>query len=181
MTDLRITALDLSLTSTGAAITTGNQITTLTTLVPGNRTGHARMHWIRDECKALCDGSDLVVVEGPSFDSPNRQHEMGGLWWLVTHALWVRSVPVAVVTPAQLKKYATGKGSGKGSGKDAVVIAVARRYPMAQVHGNDEVDALVLAAMAADHYGHPLAAVPQACRAALTAVTWPNLKKDTLP
>jgi hypothetical protein len=43
------------------------------------------------------------------------------------------------------------------------------------VKDDNEADALWLAAMAADHYGCPLVAMPQAHRAALEAVTWPAL------
>jgi crossover junction endodeoxyribonuclease RuvC len=91
--------------------------------------------------------------------------------------LWRAETPYAVVTPQQLKKYATGYGSGKNCGKDKVLAAAIRRYPMAEVDGNDVADALVLAAMGADHLGCPLATVPQANRSVLAGVTWPEVRE----
>lgn len=163
--------LDLSLTSTGVALV-ANGGARLHRIQPGKLGGHERMQSILSDVRIWTDGCELVVVEGASFGSPGRQHEMGGLWWLITRALWRRNRPFAVVEPAKLKRYATGRGN---AGKDEVLSAVVRRYPMADVNGNDVADALVLAAMGADHLGHPLATVPQAHRAALNGITWPTL------
>jgi crossover junction endodeoxyribonuclease RuvC len=166
----RVVGLDLSLTSTGIALI-ANSGARLHRIQPGNLTGHERMQRILTDTRIWTEGCELIVIEGPSFGSPGRQHEMGGLWWLITRALWRRSRPYAVVEPSKLKRYATGKGNAS---KDEVLSAVVRRYPMADVNGNDVADALVLAAMGADHLGIPLAPVPQAHRAALTGIRWPD-------
>jgi crossover junction endodeoxyribonuclease RuvC len=173
-TDPAIVGLDLSLTSTGTAFigekTWADRITPRTT-------SYQRLQTILTSVLALTADATLVVIEGPSFGSgttsrQSGQHERGGLWWLVTYRLWHREIPFAVVPPATLKKYATGKGKAT---KDAVLAAAIRRYPNVSFDGNDQADALILAAMGADHLGHPIATMPTAHRAALTAVKWPPL------
>ena len=174
MTDLAVVGLDLSLTSTGIARI--GEKTWADRIVP-RVTSYQRMAFIVSAVADLVSDADLVVVEGPSFGSGanSRQaghHERGGLWWLVTYRLWRKAVPFAVVPPATLKRYATGKGNAT---KDAVLAAAIRRYPAVEFDGNDQADALVLAAMGADHHGRPIAPVPQANRAALGSVTWPAI------
>ena len=78
------------------------------------------------------------------------------------------------MTPTARAKYGTGKGN---AAKDAVLAAVIRRYPAVDVTGNDEADALILAAMGARHLGIPLelSPVPGPCLDALLKVRWPEL------
>lgn len=167
-----VAGLDLSLTSTGVARIDGGSVH-LERLQPKKLTGHERLEYLLGATRVTATIADLVVIEGPSYGSQGgSQHERAGLWWLVAHMLWTSRKPYAVVVPAGLKKYSSGKGN---SGKDQVLAAVIRRYRDIPVDGNDVADALVLAAMAADHYGFPLAEVPQVNRQALLAVTWPQL------
>lgn len=176
--DPLIVGLDLSLTSTGAASVLGGKAG-LACIRPDPGAGdHLRIDFVRTRVWQLAAHAALVVIEGPSYGSvTGKQHERAGLWWICTRMLWRAGIPYAVVAPAALKKYALGKGSGKGTGKDQVLAAAVRRYPMAAADGNDVADALVLAAMGADHLGCPLAPVPQANRAALAGVKWPGLRE----
>lgn len=68
-------------------------------------------------------------------------HDRSGLWWLVVAQL---QVPVMEVPPSIRMKYATGKGQAQ---KDDVLTFVLRRYPEIEFRGNDQADALVLAAI----------------------------------
>ncbi|MFD6770618.1 hypothetical protein ACFWC6_30845 [Micromonospora chalcea] len=169
----RVIGIDLSLTCTGIA---GNGWTD--TIKPNARLrGVERLLWIRDEItNAYAVAADLITIEGPSYGSQgsSRQsghHERAGLWWMVRSALHQRDKRVAVIPPASLKRYATGKGNAD---KAAMMLAVARRFPWFD-GGEDEADALWLAAMAADHLGHPMCDMPAANRKALDAVQWPDL------
>lgn len=173
---MKIAGLDLSLTSTGLARTSGPYDVALDRIQPGKRKGHERLEFLADEIFSRVAGMDVAVIEGPSYGSAgNSLHQLGGLWWMVAHGLWTTGIPYVVVTPTQVKKYATGYGGGPKSGKDQVLAAVIRRYPGVPVSGNDEADALVLAAIAADHYGMPLALVPKLNRAPLDVITgWPE-------
>jgi Holliday junction resolvasome RuvABC endonuclease subunit len=165
--------LDLSLTGTGVASSRG---WTRVLHPPAKARGHVRLDWIRDQVLEHVGSVDehLVVVEGPSYGNQGagRQsghHERAGLWWLITHALWKRGIDYAVASPAGRAKYATGKGN---AAKADVVREVTRRFAWF-AGGEDEADALVLAAMGADWLGRPLVTMPQAHRKALEAVAWP--------
>jgi crossover junction endodeoxyribonuclease RuvC len=178
---VKVIGLDLSLTSTGVATVghtdAGITYTTHTLRPPrGSDRGHRRLAWLLDQIvHEHSTAVDLIAIEGPSFGSPSSQqkghHERAGLWWLVAHALWKRDVPVGVIPPAAVKKYATGKGN---AGKDEVLSAVVRRFTEFD-GGNDQADALVLASMAADHLGSPVVDMPATHRAALVKVEWPEL------
>jgi Holliday junction resolvasome RuvABC endonuclease subunit len=153
--------LDLSLTSTGVAVIPGDQIRVVRVTskpVPKATSDDTafRLDGIVDGILAHIPASDatFVAVEGPSFGSSgSAAHVLGGLWWMVRHALRVEGLDVVIVPPSVVKKYATGKGNAP---KDQVLAAVIRRYPDVNVTGNDEADALVLAAIRARHTGHPI-------------------------
>lgn len=170
----RVVGIDLSLASTGIGIIDDYQgyVHRITT---GKLRGHARLKMIAGEVVRHCKGADLVVIEGPAYNAKQGAFDMGGCWWTVTHYLWRNGISVVSVQPSQLKKYATGTGAGPNSSKDRVLAAAIRRYPGVDITGNDEADAFVLAAMGADWLGHPIAKVPEACRAAVESVKgWPG-------
>ncbi|HEY4375501.1 MAG TPA: hypothetical protein VGM93_00010 [Acidimicrobiales bacterium] len=168
-----VLGLDLSLTATGLA----GPDWTRTLKPPGRMVGVDRLDWILDRVVEHLDGVALAVVEGPSYGSVGRgQHERGGLWWLIARLLAHRQVPTAVVSPNARAKYATGKGN---AGKADVIREVARRFDWFE--GDDNAaDALILAAMGADHLGQPMTTMPATHRAALTAVTWPTITETTV-
>lgn len=161
--------LDPSLTHFGIASSRG----WTRVLKPAGR-GHVRLQQLRDDVlEAIPADVALVVIEGPSYGSQSRQaghHERAGLWWLVTHSLWKRGIDYAVAAPSARAKYATGKGN---AAKADVVREVTRRFDWF-AGGEDEADALVLAAMGVDWLGHPIAVMPQTHRKALDAVQWPR-------
>lgn len=174
---MKLSGLDLSLTSTGVATwySPGRILTeTVQPKVTPDQPHyhHVRLARLMTEVGGLCRDSDLVAIEGPSYGSPNRQHELGGLWWLVAHGLYRRGIPYAIITPQQRAKYITGKAN---SGKVAVAVAAARRFPDVDIDGDDEADALVLVAMLADYLGLPeIPKVPEAQRAVLDRIDWPE-------
>lgn len=173
---MKVTGLDLSLTSTGLAVLVDGtaHVTRLGSTPAGDTVTHRhhRLLWIANEVLEWCTGSDLVVLEGPSYGSTTgHQHDRSGLWWLVVHRVLNAGLPLAVVPPTSRARYATGKGN---AGKDAVLVAVVRRYPEVDVTGNDQADALVLAAMGARKLGHPIDAVPKPCRLAMGGAAWPE-------
>lgn len=168
-----VIGLDLSLACTGVA---SSRSWADTIKPPPKLRGHDRManliQTVRDHTRA----ADLVVVEGPSYGNQGAQrqaghHERAGLWWLVTHDLWRREVPFVVASPATVKKYACGRGNAS---KDEVLVAVCRRFDWF-AGNNDAADAVVLAALGADHLGVPMVTMPQTHRAALSGVEWPDL------
>jgi crossover junction endodeoxyribonuclease RuvC len=198
---VKVIGLDLSLTCTGVAVATEDgAVTDRITSTPARRVPKGdplltiperalRLDGIVDEIVDHARGADLVVVEAPAYDSKSpHTHERSGLWWLVVWRLWARNVTVVEVTTGGVKRYATGRG---GASKDDVLSAVIRRYPHVDVNGNDEADALILAAMGARHLGHPLerpvpgrplfpgSPLPKVCLAAMDAVHWPD--REAIP
>lgn len=190
---VRITALDISLTGTGIADVTdlggpARQITVgrVSSAPPKRRKGDpgpttaqrsARLRSLAGQITARCAGADLVVVEGPSYASEGAgTWDRAGLWWLVVARLTGAGLNVVEVPPSNVKLYAVGKGSGAGTGKDEVLAAVIRRYfGVVEVPGNNEADALTMAAMAARYLGHPIepgGIIPAKHVTALDKVRW---------
>lgn len=168
--------LDLSLTSTGIASIHGDVVTVrrVTSNATHGTTADTadRLDRIVADVLASVPLSDSthVAIEGPSFGSTGPgQHVRGGLWWMIRRELAKASIDTIIAAPATVKKYATGKGN---AAKDAVLAAVIKRYPHVELSGNDEADALVLAAIAARVGGHPVEiALPRVQADACLAVT----------
>jgi Holliday junction resolvasome RuvABC endonuclease subunit len=177
---VNVTAIDLSLTSTGVASAAGlRRIVSKGTADADLHTRAARLGglaWsivdaVVNDIRAL---PDLVVIEGPSYGSRHGSaHDRSGLWWLVVDLLRAHDIPVAEVAPQSRAKYATGNG---GAGKDRVLAAAIKRYPDADIDGNDVCDAHILRAMGLRHLGEPLEkSLPQTHLGALRHVHWPEV------
>lgn len=169
----RVIGLDLSLTSTGVASSAGwcDRIKPAAGL-----TGLERLRFITStvgqfvRCYPV---PELVVVEGLAYSSTTgAATERGALWWFVVNLVDQGRLPYAVVPPTCRAKYATGKGNAP---KDQVMLAAAKRYAGWDIRGNDEADAVILAAMGADWLGQPVTEVPALNRAALAGCRWPDL------
>lgn len=165
MTAPTVVGIDLSLTSTGIAVIHSDgsvalqRIQSKGTNADSLETRHLRLRGIAAQVVNTADDEqpDLVVIENPAYSRVGGSaHDRSGLWWMVTSKLIARGHQVVTVPPSCRPKYATGAGGGPNSGKDRVLAAVIRRYPQADVTGNDEADALILAAMGARHLGHPI-------------------------
>lgn len=179
MTGLRIVALDLALTDTGVAVADGTGSVDVHTVKTGNARGHQRRQTILNAVADLLTttGPHVVVAEALFAGKyPQTVIELAKLHGIVEFYLTPR-VPLAYPVETQhLKTYAVGKGAGPGTDKDAVLLAVDRRYGhLVQVRNNNESDALVLLAMALHHYGTPLVDVPKTHAVALGRVDWPQL------
>ncbi len=131
-----------------------------------------RMRGIITEIWPHARVADLLVIEAPAYSSDTgKAHDRSGLWWMLVARATAAGIPVAQVRSATLKVYATGAGRGD---KDEVLAQVVRRYPDVDVRGNNEADALVLAAMGLHHLGHPYADLPHTHTRAMAAPAWPT-------
>lgn len=170
-----VIGLDLSLRSTGIASSLGwtDRVTSEGREDATYADRADRLHLLADDITDRIKHANLVVVEGPSYSSKGRgTWDRAGLWWLIADRLIYRfQVPLAVAAPHVRAKYATGTGN---AAKDKVLIAAVRRFPSFDIDNNDVADAVVLAAIGADHLGHPLAELPKSHREALTSVAWPD-------
>lgn len=176
----RIIGIDPSLTGTGLAFvdTDDHLVIPVETLTskPDGATLDDRRHRLLTVVeaivyKAVAHKADLAVIETPALSKANAGTTMlNGLWWLLVTRLAEARVDVVEVGAGQLKKYATSKGNAS---KDAVLLAVARRYPHVDVQDNNQADALVLAAIGAHLVGHPIDELPKTHLDALTKITRP--------
>jgi len=173
-----VIGLDVALTATGIASNRGwvDVVETTGTRKDDYPTRDARIAHAKEQILNLVGRPDLVVIEGPSYQSKGPgTWDRAGLWWLLYTALGARGVPVAVASPASRMRYATGAGQAS---KGKVIDAVARRWPDFATEGDDNAaDAVVLCAMGADQLGCPLAPVPKTHRLALAkgkGVEWPE-------
>lgn len=179
-----VIGLDSSLTSLGIA--SPDSADALRWKDDDNR-GHARIEWLRTEVLDRTKAADLVVIEGPSYGSKMLpgQHETAGLWWILTHGLWRRSIPYAVAAPHNRTIYATGHAfPAKDHPKEKrarIAKGMVHTFVVEQLGiwcegagKYDASDAATLAAMGLDWLGFPLVEVPQQQRRALDGVKWPT-------
>ena len=175
-----VVAFDLSLTSTGVADRNG------TRRIQPRTTGPQRLAEVRDAVIAAChhhvtldvqvrcvvEGCptkpDLVVLEGYSYASGNKAHDVGELGGVVRLALYEAGIPFEVVSPSSLKIYACGAGNAS---KDDVLLAAVRRLRY-EGKSKDEADALWLYALAMHALGAPIVDVPKTHLRALKALPW---------
>ncbi len=183
MTAPTVVAFDLSLNSTGVADRNG------TRRIKPETTGVERLGEVRDavlwECHRTpayprpgfwepsgccpdCKHPDLVVLEGYSYASGNKAHDVGELGGVVRLALHEAGIRYEVVSPSSLKIYGCGAGNAS---KDDMLLAAVRRFGY-EGKSKDEADALVLYALALHALGHPLAEVPKTHLRALKALPW---------
>jgi Holliday junction resolvasome RuvABC endonuclease subunit len=174
----RVIGLDLSLTGTGIADfkSNGEVITgTIRTKSYGSAIGDQwqRLQYINSEIwRAVAKDSmpALVIVEGPSYGSKGAgTWDRAGLWWTAVQQFLCDDIPLAVVPPAVLKKYATGRGNAD---KTAMAVALQKRWGV-ELGDDNKVDAWWLAAAGREHLGRPYVDLPKAQREALAKATWP--------
>lgn len=169
MAPAKVIGLDLSLSSTGVGCSLG-WVDRVQTKPGGNL--FQRLRLIESKVLHLVGYPDLVAVEGLAISRQTGQHlTRAGMWHLVMNGVDQRGIRWIEVTPTGLKKYATGKGN---AGKDEVLAAAIRRFPEVEVTGNDEADALWLAAIGADLLGEPMVVMPAVNRAALAKLFLPS-------
>lgn len=166
----KVLALDLSITATGVCLPTG---VTVTLSVPGGaKVGDARLLSIRDYVRESLriQPADMVVIEGP-VTRTNTATVSGMVHGAVRTALMDLGVPYALVPPATLKAYATGKGNAD---KTAMAIAALKRGGR-EFPDDNQCDAWWLRAAALDWYGSPEFPLPVEQRKRLAKVDWPVL------
>lgn len=181
----RVLGLDLSLTSTGIAYASnGQSVTGVIRRTSQGPTVIDQRGRLQDITAAIWKyvGSaggtpDLAVIEGPSYGSKGAgTWDRAGLWWMVVDSFIGNHIPIAIAPPSCRARYATGKGNAD---KDLVLAETVLRFD--RVLGNDEADALILAAMGCDHLGHPLVPMPAAHRTGLDRVAWPAIAEVDAP
>lgn len=102
-----------------------------------------RMVTLIDEVIRHLQPDDVVCIEGFGFAS-RQAIQLGGIGWGIRMAMFRRGWNYIDVAPAQLKKFASGKGNTK---KDELAVHIFKRWGFE--HSSDNVrDAYVLARIA---------------------------------
>lgn len=179
-----VVGLDLSLTSTGVVasdLSTGDVFGLLvkskgSTKDSLDRKAQRHRDLVADVVNAVMSCSPvLVAVESLMFNTGRTDSSLvrrGGLWWGVVSELCALGVPVAEVSPSQIKLFATGKGN---SPKDQVLLAAGRLWTDLAVPTNDISDAAWLSAIASYHLRGKTLATPTAYRdRAMAKIVWPD-------
>ena len=171
---MNVIGLDLSITATGICADNGTCFTTGGASKLGDRrlqviTGAVEeMFTVYGELYDSMVKVDLVVIE----DIPTHAHG-AGITAMVHGAVRLRlldwSIPYALVPPATLKKYATGKGN---AGKPEMAVALYKRTGL-ELADDNQVVAWWLRCAGLDALGHAPVVLPEAQRAALSKVEWP--------
>lgn len=164
---MNVLALDLSLTATGVCTTKGHH--TLRTKLAGTD----RLAWYETQIRDLIgdDRPNLVIIE-ELFEMATASARLGMLHGVVRVLLHWHEMPVVLVSPATLKKYATGKGNAT---KPDMRMALYKRTGL-DLADDNQVDACWLYGMALDHYGYPAGFdLPAVQRACMDKIDWPEL------
>lgn len=178
----RVVALDLALAAAGIAQSHNGYAEAgpfCRTYQP-RTTGHERVHDLTVQVAAACQCQpQLAVIERPWIGEDKATLPLADLHGVIKQWLWYQGIPYVYVVGATLKVYATGDGRAS---KDDVVRAVRLTYGYllggpSGVADHNAADAFVLLAMALDHYGHPLADLPDSHRRAIKSVQWPEIRE----
>lgn len=103
--------------------------------------------------------ADAVGLEGLSGGIQGSAAQvLPWLWGRIVDTCVSLATPLIIIPPSLRCKYATGKGN---AAKDAVLASAIRRWPQVDITGNDEADALVIAAIVARNKGVPVDDFPE--------------------
>lgn len=157
-----VAGIDLSLTSTGVAVIHSAErvlthtVTSAAPKIETLSTRFERMESISHRILELVETADVVGIESPAYAAAahsGKLHDRSGLWWHVVSALLTAGKQVIEIAPASRCMYATGKGN---AGKDVVLACTIKAYRQIDVQGNDQADAVIIAAMVSRLLGRPI-------------------------
>jgi len=174
-----VVGLDPSLTGTGIAVVSGPGFIQTATVSSKGRRGDTlqtradRMASLKHEVLEWVPDGALVVIEGPAYSKGNAGTWDRAWFWgsLVSALVGHEGTQVVLCPPNTRAKYATGRGN---AGKADVAMAIARRFPQVELHGDNEPDALAMAAMGRRLIGHPVDNPPQTHLQAMKGLELPE-------
>lgn len=166
---MRIMGLDLSINGTGVCLPDATTYTIKCVAAQGDR----RINIVRDRVSKDLVNVDLVVMEDfPAKLQAAAAKAIGLVQGSLRSALMDAGVPYTVISPATLKKFATGQGN---CDKSAMILSAFKRSGI-EFRDNNQCDAWWLHIAGLDHYAdHPPFGLPASQRRALDVVGWPTI------
>lgn len=155
-----VVGLDLSMSATGLATALGSTAT----LRP-LRKGDHRLVELVDNVLVFVAEAELVVIEDLVTRTPAAS-VIGMVHGAVRTMLLRSFIPYVLLTPATLKKFATGRGN---AGKPEMAVALFKRAGL-ELGDDNQVDAAWLRFAGLAMLGHPVFPLPAAQLAALPAL-----------
>jgi len=153
-----IVGIDPSLTSTGIVVLRGGEVELAETIK--TKSNYSLIHRVSVIYRAITNiveglTTDLIVIEGFSYGSKGRAvFDIAYLGWRIREELErlrvQNGIPWLDVPPAQLKKFATGKGTAN---KEVIMQQVYKRWGV-EASDNNVADAFVLAQIGQACLGH---------------------------
>ena len=115
---MRFVGIDLS-TKTGLVILDeSGQVQTAKEITSKVKKDPERMIDLTEQLLEHLEDDDVIAIEGFSYGSRGRGMSFQfGYGYAVRIAMWTANKPYLIVTPSQLKKYATGKGNSSKDNK----------------------------------------------------------------
>lgn len=95
------------------------------------------------------ENTNVVYLEGLSFGSKGQSvSQIGAVHYLTRLVLYKNNIPCKIITPAQLKKFVTGKGQAQ---KNLMLLKIYKRWGV-EFEDDNLADAYSLARMALEEY-----------------------------
>lgn len=142
---MRFVGIDLS-TKTGLVILDEfGEVHTAKEITSKIKTDPERMIDLTEKVMSHVNDNDIIAIEGFSYGSRGRGIGFQfGYGYAVRTAMYTADRQYLIVTPSQVKKYATGKGN---TSKDNMAVPIFKKWEFE--HESDNVrDAYVLAQIA---------------------------------
>lgn len=181
---MRIAAFDPSLTATGwarsldPAPALGNPWEH--GIIKSKWRGPKRLGDILHQFIRVAADCDVAIIEGYAFAKGFQAHQIGELGGVLRLGFYQQKLPMVIVPPSKLKKFATGKGSAKKGETKIVMVGAAIRRLDYEGNSHDVADALWLLQMGLHHYKLPGASpLPKINMEALyDDVEWPVINRS---
>ena len=150
---MKIMGIDQSLTGTGIVVLNeGYQIVYNQLIVTKPKDFDLeikRLVFIKNSIEKICidHNVDQGFMEGFAYGSKGQAiFQIAGLGYLIRELFHDKNLPLTIITPGELKKYATGKGNCH---KDLVLLGVYKKFGV-EFDDDNICDAYVLARMGMD-------------------------------
>ena len=144
---MRILGIDQAVTESGYCILEEGEVKEISSYKPKNE-GFSRIIEIQDFFEKLAKDIDAIVIEGYAFGRAQKSEMMGELGGALKYMCYRNAIPLFVIPPTKMKKFATGKGNAN---KTETIIRVVRRWNP-ESENEHALESFVLAKICYNYY-----------------------------